>query len=67
MGTMLSDLRSLCNGVCGAIKFEIYGELQLNGPFSTSSVWMAQPLLNSNGNRAAVAKENSNVCAYPLI
>jgi hypothetical protein len=58
MDTMLSDLHSLCNGVCGAIKSETYGELHLNGPFSTSSKWMAQPLLNSSGNHAAVAMEN---------
>jgi hypothetical protein len=55
---MLSDLRGLCNGVCGALKVGIYGELHLNGPFSTSSVWMAQASPEQGGNCAAVAKEN---------
>jgi hypothetical protein len=43
------------------------GEFQLNGPFSIGSIWIAQAHSNSSGNGAAVAKENSNGCAYPLI
>jgi hypothetical protein len=49
------------------MKSGFYGELQLNGQFSTGSGWKAQAHSNSSGNGAAVAKENSNVCAYPLI
>jgi hypothetical protein len=43
------------------------GEFQLNGPFSVGSEGMAQSSPEQGGNRAAVAKENSNGCAYPLI
>jgi hypothetical protein len=49
------------------VKFGFQGELHINGPFSTGFVWMAQSSPEQGGNGAAVAKENSNVCAYPLI
>jgi hypothetical protein len=49
------------------VKFGFQDELHINGPFSASSDWIAQSSPEQGGNRAAVAKENSNGCAYPLI